>query len=233
MCYPLPVIKKPPSSCSSPPFECVHPSRPLKADRPHCSHCHRSSRAMNISGAQTHTKNVEKFLACVPSEQNRPPSHVAAEGVRNTYGRSIKASSLATATAFRNKSHPDKTQRVREGVCWEYYPARRSNETNTQIRREQNIKQNGGAQWSNWEWMLDVYWKKLAEWNMYVGMRVPACSRLLINAVVHQCERTPWTDPLLFSPTVSGPAGDTEGAAHPCAQLHLQSGLLREILSRW
>lgn len=34
-------------------------------------------------------------------------------------------------------------------------------------------------------------------------------------------------------PTFPGPAGDTEGAAHPCAQLHLQSGLLREILSRW
>lgn len=30
-----------------------------------------------------------------------------------------------------------------------------------------------------------------------------------------------------------GPAGDTEGAAHPCTQLHLQPGLLREILPRW
>lgn len=70
----------------------------------------------------------------------------------------------------------EESQRVREGVCWEYHPAWRSNETNTQIRRECNIKQNGGEEWGNWEWMLDVYWKKLAKWNIHVGMRVPASS---------------------------------------------------------
>lgn len=36
------------------PFESVHTSTPLKADRPHCSHCHGSNTAMNISMAQTH-----------------------------------------------------------------------------------------------------------------------------------------------------------------------------------
>lgn len=137
-----------PSSRSSSPFECLRPSRLLKADRPHCSHCHRSSTAMNISGAQRHTKNVEKLLACVPSEQNRPPSHVEAEGVRKHYGKGIKASSLAAQQqAFRNESHPDKTEKCaseREGVCRESHPARRSNETNTRIRGEKNIKQNEG-----------------------------------------------------------------------------------------
>lgn len=59
---------------------------------------------------------------------------------------------------------------------------------------------------------------------MYVGMCAPRRSRLLVNAAV-LC-----IDSLSFPPTVSGPAGDPEGAAHACAQLHLQSGLLREIL---
>ena len=105
MCYPLPVTQKPRLSRSSSPFECVRPSRPLKADRPHRSHCHRSSTAMNISGAQRHTKNVEKLLACVPSEQNRPPSHVEAEGIRNLHKKKKKsmeeeaASSLLTGSA--------------------------------------------------------------------------------------------------------------------------------------
>lgn len=72
---------------------------------------------MNISGAQRHTKNVEKLLACVPSEQNRPPSHVEAEGIRKHYGRSIKSSSLAAQRqAFRNESHTDETEKC-ERVC--------------------------------------------------------------------------------------------------------------------
>lgn len=80
-----------PSPCSSSPFECLRPSRPLKADRPHCSHCHRSSTAMNISEAQRHRKNVEKLLARAPSQQNRPPSHVVEEGARKAHGRNIKS----------------------------------------------------------------------------------------------------------------------------------------------
>lgn len=55
------------------------------------------------------------------------------------------------------------------------------------------------------------------------------------SSLMHSCTgmSTTCTDSLSFPPTVSGPAGDTKGAAHPCAQLHLQSRLLREILSRW
>lgn len=82
----------------------------------------------------------------------------------------------------------EKSERVREGVCWESHPAWRSNETNTRIRGEQNIKQNEGEEWGNWEWMLDVYRKNLAEWNMYVGTCAPGCSCILINALVHQYE---------------------------------------------
>lgn len=93
---------------------------------------------------------LKSLLACVPSEQNRPPSHVEAEGIRKHYGRSIKASSLAAQQqAFRNESHPDKmekSERVREGVWWESHPALRSNETNTRIRGEKNIKQNEGEE---------------------------------------------------------------------------------------
>lgn len=54
---------------------------------------------MNISGAQRHTKNVEKLLACVPSEQNRLASHVEAEGMRKSYGRGIKALLAGSAAA--------------------------------------------------------------------------------------------------------------------------------------
>lgn len=61
-----------------------------------------------------------------------------------------------------------------------------------------------------------------------------ACLGVHASSLMHSCKSTSCIDSLLsFPPTVSGPAGDTEGAAHPCAQLHLQSGLLREILSRW
>lgn len=78
-----------------------------------------------------------------------------------------RPSSLAAQQlAFRDASHPDmmeKSERERGGVHWEPHPARRSNETNTRIRGEQNIKQNGGEERGNWEWMLDVYRKKLSE----------------------------------------------------------------------
>lgn len=88
---------------------------------------------MNISGAQRHTKNVEKLRAYVPSEQNRPPSHVEAEGMRKHCRRSIKSSSLAAQRqAFKNESHTDKKEkceRVRECVCWSL------------IQREDQMKQ--------------------------------------------------------------------------------------------
>lgn len=66
-------------------------------------------------------------------------------------------------------------------------------------QRRTNIKQNEGEEWGNWEWMLDVYRKKLAEWNMYVGTRAPGCSRLLINALVHQYEHIVYWPTLLSS----------------------------------
>lgn len=174
---------------------------------------------MNISGAQRHTKNVEKLLACVPSEQNRPPSHVEAEGVRKHYGRGIKASSLAAQwQAFRNESHPDKTEKCeseREGVCWESHPARRSNETNTRIRGERKISNRmKEKEWGNWEWMLDVYRKKLAEWNMYVDTRAPGRSRFLINALVHQYEHNVrWVT--LFSSHCFRPCWRHKGSCAP------------------
>lgn len=50
--------------------------------------------------------------------------------------------------ALRNEPRSQDRRKMRELVClcmrWKSHPSRRSNETNTQIRREKNIKQNKG-----------------------------------------------------------------------------------------
>lgn len=82
MSYPLPVTQKPLLLSPLFVFEWIHPSRLLKADRPRRSRCHKTSATMNISGAWRHTKNVEKLLAFVPSEQKSLPSHAETAGGR-------------------------------------------------------------------------------------------------------------------------------------------------------
>lgn len=74
---------------------------------------------------------------------------MVAEGVRKPNGRNIKSvSPVLQRQALRNEPRSQDRRKMRESVClcvcWESRPSCRSNETNTQIRREKNIKQNKG-----------------------------------------------------------------------------------------
>lgn len=158
------------------------------------------------------------------------------EGIRKSCGRSIKASSLAAQQqALRNKSHPDKMEKSEseERVCAgsliqhgdQMKQTPKSEESKISNRIKERREATGRGCW--------MFTKR----NLQNEICMWACMHRGVHAssLMHLCTsvRASCTDSLSLPPTVSGPAGDTEGTAHPCAQLHLQSGLLREILSRW
>lgn len=105
--------------------------------------------------------------------------------------------------------------RVRERVCAGSLIQRGDQMKQTPESEERKISNRmKEKEWGNWEWMLDVYRKKLAEWNMYVDTRAPGRSRFLINALVHQYEHNVrWVT--LFSSHCFRPCWRHKGSCAP------------------
>lgn len=185
---------------------------------------------MNISGAQRGAKNVQKALVCVPSAQNRTdPLTSAGRGYKVTECE-VEASSRLPGRAAASLREQTTTRRGRAPVS--LLQRQRSNGTNIGIRRGKKIS--NGMKESSEATGTGCWMFKPRE---TCGLK-SACGRAGVHAasfLMRSCtgrSGTCTTDSLCLSPTAPGPAGDTKGAAHPRAQLHLQSGLLREILSR-
>ncbi len=148
MCYPLPVIQKPLLLAPLLLLNAFVPVGRSKLTGPTAHTVTEAPQQWIFQGPRDIQRMLKSSLLASPQSRTDPPWHVEAEGMRKRYGRSIKAARLAAQRqAFRNESHPDKmekSERVRESVCWKSHPAWRSNETNTRIRGEENIKQNEG-----------------------------------------------------------------------------------------
>lgn len=167
MFYPLPVIQKPLLLTPLLLLNAFVPVGCSKLTGPTAHTVTEAPQQWIFQGPRDIQRMLKSSLLASPQSRTGSPHMWRQRVWEKVMEEASRPPSLAAQQlAFRDASHPDmmeKSERERGGVHWEPHPARRSNETNTRIRGEQNIKQNGGEKWGNWEWMLDVYRKKLSE----------------------------------------------------------------------